>query len=101
MLEHLYAIDARVALGVILATGVTDAVYVLFTASVAARRRVAAASWSSAWYLLSSFAIISYTSNWAYVIFAAVGSWIGAFATITVLRHRSEAASPVIPSGAP
>jgi hypothetical protein len=88
MLEHLYAIDARVALGVILATGVTDAVYVLFTASVAARRRVAAASWSSAWYLLSSFAIISYTSNWVYVIFAAVGSWIGAFATITVLRRR-------------
>jgi hypothetical protein len=95
MLEHLYAIDARVALGVILATGVTDAVYVLFTASVAARRRVAAASWSSAWYLLSSFAIISYTSNWAYVIFAAIGSWIGAFATITVLRHRSEATPPL------
>jgi hypothetical protein len=97
MLEHLYAIDARVALGVVLATGVTDAVYVLFTASVAARRRVAAASWSSAWYLLSSFAIISYTSNWAYVIFAAIGSWIGAFATITVLRNRAEA-KPALPS---
>jgi hypothetical protein len=94
MLQHLYAIDVRVALAVILATAVTDAVYVLFTASVAARKRVAAASWSSAWYLLSSFAIISYTSNWAYVIFAAIGSWIGAFVTITVLRHRSEATPP-------
>jgi hypothetical protein len=96
MLEHFRIIDARVALGVILATGLTDAVYVMFTASVAARRRVAAASWSSSWYLLSSFAIISYTSNWAYVIFAAVGSWIGAFLTITLLRHRSEA-NPAAP----
>jgi hypothetical protein len=87
MLEHFRDIDVRVALGVIIATGLTDAVYVMFTASVAARQRFSAASWSSGWYLLSSFAIISYTNNWAYVLFAAIGSWIGAFATITFLRR--------------
>jgi hypothetical protein len=37
--------------------------------------------------LLSSYAVISYTENWVYVGFAAVGSWLGAFVTITYL-HR-------------
>jgi hypothetical protein len=86
-------IDPLVALGVVAATALTDAVYVMFTASVAARRRVPAASWSSLWYLLSSFAVISYTSNWIYVCFAAIGSWIGAYASMTFL-HRTPSHPP-------
>ncbi len=78
-------IDPAIAAGVVLSTAATDAVYVFFTASVASRRRMAAASWSSVWYLLSAFAVISYTSNWAYVLFAALGSWIGGFLSITAL----------------
>jgi hypothetical protein len=81
------AIDPLTAGGVMLATAATDAVYVLFTSAVVARRRVPAATWSSIWYLLSSYAVISYTENWVYVAFAAVGSWLGAFVSITVL-HR-------------
>ncbi len=81
-------IDPLIAVGVVLATATTDAAYVMFTASVAARRRVPAATWSSIWYLLSSFAVISYTSNWVYVVFAALGSWMGAYASITLL-HRT------------
>ncbi len=81
-------IDPLIAVGVVLATATTDAAYVMFTASVAARRRVPAATWSSIWYLLSSFAVISYTSNWVYVVFAALGSWVGAYASITLL-HRT------------
>ena len=83
----LSAIDPLTAAGVVLATAATDAIYVLFTSAVVARRRVPAASWSSIWYLLSSFAVISYTENWVYVGFAAVGSWIGAYASMTFL-HR-------------
>jgi uncharacterized membrane protein YhaH (DUF805 family) len=90
-------IDPLTAAGVFIATAVTDAVYVLFTSAVAARRRVPAANWSSVWYLLSSFAVISYTQNWVYVVFAAAGSWIGAFVSITFL-HRT---SPAAPRGAP
>jgi len=86
-------IDPLVAAGVFVATAATDAVYVMFTAAVAARRRAPAATWSSVWYLLSSFAVISYTSNWAYVCFAALGSWVGAFVTITFL-HRTPSSSP-------
>ncbi len=58
----------------LLATAVTDAIYVLFTNAVVRRRRLPAATWSSIWYLLSSFAVISYTQHWGYVIFAALGS---------------------------
>jgi uncharacterized membrane protein YhaH (DUF805 family) len=60
----------------------------MFTAAVGARRRLHAATWSSAWYLLSAFAVISYTRNWVYVCFAAVGSWLGAYASVTFLQRR-------------
>lgn len=78
-------VDPLIAVAVVATTAVTDAVYVMFNAAVSARRRVAAATWSSAWYLLSAFAVISYTSNWLYVAFAAIGSWIGGFLAITAL----------------
>ena len=89
-------IDPWVAAGVVLATATTDAVYVMFTSAVIARRRVPAATWSSIWYLLSSFAVISYTNNWVYVLFAAGGSWIGAYISITLL-HRSPTHTPPPP----
>jgi hypothetical protein len=92
------AIDPLTAGAVLLATAATDAVYVMFTSAVVARKRVPAATWSSVWYLLSSFAVISYTENWAYVAFAAVGSWLGAFATITFL-HRPPGGPPVSRAG--
>ncbi|HEX6771021.1 MAG TPA: hypothetical protein VF126_03280 [Acidobacteriaceae bacterium] len=75
-------IDPWLAVGVSISTAVTDAVYVLFNAAVSARRRLPAATWSSVWYLLSAFAVISYTRNWVYVGFAAAGSWIGAFCVV-------------------
>ncbi len=85
----LLSIDPLTALGVLAATAATDAVYVMFTSAIAARKRVPAATWSSIWYLLSSFAVISYTQNWVYVLFAAIGSWLGAFASMTFL-HRGR-----------
>ena len=81
------SIDPVTALAVVIATAATDAVYVMFSSAVAARKRLPAANWSSVWYLLSSFAVISYTQNWAYVAFAALGSWLGAFASMSYL-HR-------------
>ncbi len=80
-------LEPLVAVGVLASTALTDAVYVLFNAAVAQRRRLQAASWSSIWYLLSAFAVISYTHNAGYVIFAAGGSWIGAFCAMTWLRR--------------
>ena len=87
-------IDPLIALAVMAATAATDAVYVMFTAAVVARKRIPAATWSSFWYILSSYAVISYTENWIYVGFAAAGSWIGAFLTITYL-HRPPGGPPL------
>jgi uncharacterized membrane protein YhaH (DUF805 family) len=83
-----FAIDPLIALGVAAATAVTDAAYVFFNAAVAARRRIWAANWSGIWYLLSAFAVINYTQNAVYVVFAALGSWVGAFCSVTLLRRR-------------
>lgn len=84
MLPH---VDPLTAVTVVAATAATDAVYVMFTSAVVARKRLPAATWSAFWYLLSSYAVISYTENWVYVLFAAAGSWLGAFASLTFL-HR-------------
>ena len=88
------AIDPLTAGGVLLATALTDAVYVMFTSAVVARKRVPAATWSSVWYVLSSYAVISYTENWVYIAFAALRSWIGAYLTITFL-HSPPGGPPV------
>jgi hypothetical protein len=86
----LRAIDPLTAIGVLFATAATDAVYVMFSSAIAARKRLPAATWSSVWYLLSSFAVISYTQNWVYVVFAAIGSWVGAYASMTFLHRPSR-----------
>ena len=62
-------IDPWLALGVFISTAATDAVYVLFNAAVSSQRRLPTANWSGVWYLLSAFAVISYTKNWMYVGF--------------------------------
>jgi len=79
-------VDPWIAAGVVAATAATDALYVRFTAAVAARRSFAAANWSAMWYVVSSFAVISYTSNVVYVLFAAIGSWCGAYLSLAWLR---------------
>ena len=89
-----FGINPVMALGVLASTAATDAAYVFFNAAVGARRRVRAANWSAVWYMLSAFAVISYTENWIYVAFAAIGSWVGAYASITYL-HRPPGGPPV------
>jgi hypothetical protein len=84
-------IDPLIALGVVLATATTDAAYVFFNAAVAGRKRVQAANWSAIWYLLSAFAVISYTEHAIYVAFAAIGSWVGAFASVSWLVRPARA----------
>ena len=81
------AINPLIALAVFASTAVTDAAYVFFNAAVGARRRIRAANWSAVWYMLSAFAVISYTENAVYVLFAATGSWLGAFLSVTWLQR--------------
>ncbi len=97
-MEHLAGIDPLIALGVVTATALTDAGCVLYTSSVAHRRDLAAANWGSLTYMLSAFAVISFTNNWAYVVFAALGSWIGAYASMKYLRWRLPCAAAHAPA---
>jgi hypothetical protein len=85
------------ALAVFGATIVTDAVFVMFTAAVASRHRFRAANWSAVWYLLAAVSVISYTSNAIYVVFAAAGSWVGAYVSITWLHRSDPVTTPVPP----
>src|ERR1700748_1686795 len=90
----MHAPNPLIALGVMASTATTDAVYVLFNSAVSARRRISAANWSALWYMLSAFAVISYTGNAIYVLFAALGSWLGAFSAVTWLKRRDVSISP-------
>jgi hypothetical protein len=95
---HFAQIHPLLAIGVALSTAATDGVYVFFTAAVSSRRRISAATWSSVWYLLSSFAVITYTRDWAYVLFAALGSWIGAYISMSLLHAPARnTPAPVAP----
>ena len=69
------AFDPLIAIAVVFATALTDAIYVMFTNAVVKRKRFPAAAWSSVCYMLSSFAVITYTHHWIYVGFAAAGSF--------------------------
>ena len=86
-----------IAAAVFAATIVTDAVYVQFTAAVAARHRLRAANWSAVWYLLAAFSVISHTGNPVYVVFAGLGSWVGAYLSVTWLNWRQPEVAPVRP----
>jgi hypothetical protein len=97
--KNMMRLEPLIAAGVLASTALTDAVYVLFNAAVAQRRRLGAATWSSIWYLLSAFAVISYTHNPGYVIFAAGGSWIGAFCAMTWLGRGAEASPSTLRRG--
>ncbi len=97
----MHAPNPLIAAGVTASTALTDAVYVLFTSAVAARRRISAASWSSLWYMLSAFAVISYTGNAVYVIFAAAGSWLGAFGAVTWLNRMDRRTGTLMNPPAP
>jgi len=87
------AINPLIAIGVVASMAATDAAYVFFNAAVSSRRRVWAANWSAIWYMLSAFAVISYTDNAVYVAFAALGSWID-FTSVTWLHRAGSLALP-------
>jgi uncharacterized membrane protein YhaH (DUF805 family) len=91
----MHAPNLLMAAGVLASTALTDAVYVLFNSAVTSRRRVHAARWSSLWYLLSAFAVISYTGNPIYVVFAASGSWLGAFGAVSWLSRQDVKAGSI------
>src|SRR5438045_8903853 len=99
----IFGVHPLIALGVLASTAATDAAYVFFNAAVSGRRRLMAANWSAIWYMLSAFAVISYTENAFYVVFAALGSWLGGLRLddLAAPRKKSPAAAPRPAAAAP
>jgi hypothetical protein len=91
-----FHLNPLVAAGVAVSTAATDAIYVMFNVEVMARRPARAATWSSMWYLLAAFAVISYTGNPVYALFAAAGSWVGAYSSVRWLGRidKSDHVAP-------
>ncbi len=95
----LFGVHPLIALGVLASTAATDAAYVFFNAAVSGRQRIRAANWSAIWYMLSAFAVISYTENAVYVLFAAAGSWLGRRGRLLARRLRLGDLAPARPPG--
>lgn len=79
MIPTLLAFSLGLALVVFLATLAMDFLYVLYTASVVAGRRVAAATFSMIWHLTTALVIVVYTKSIVYLAFVGMGSWIGSY----------------------
>src|SRR5947207_11299324 len=100
----LFGVHPLIALGVLASTAATDAAYVFFNAAVSGRQRIRAANWSAIWYMLSAFAVISYTENAVYVLFAAAAPGSApsprSAGSVAATRLRSRCATPAL-SAAP
>jgi hypothetical protein len=46
---------------------------------------------------MAAVSVISYTSNPVYVLFAATGSWVGAYMSMTWLKRGEPAITPLRP----
>ncbi len=72
-------ISITLAVIVFVATMAIDFIYVLFSISVAAGRRIAAATFSMLWHVVTAVIVVVYTKSMIYLGFVALGSWIGSF----------------------
>ncbi len=74
--------DIKVAICVFVLTALMDALHAIYTRSVAQHRALSAATFGSAIYLISAFAVLQYTQNPWYLGFVVSGSWVGTFLSV-------------------
>ncbi|MFH0891932.1 MAG: hypothetical protein V1867_04080 [Candidatus Falkowbacteria bacterium] len=85
-LETLKTFNPIIALLILIAYIITDALYAKYTLDVANYNEYKAATIGSAIHFFLAFGIINYTENWLYIFPLAIGSWIGTF--LMVRRER-------------
>jgi hypothetical protein len=79
IVESFEAFNPIVALSVLIAYVVIDALYAKYTLDVANYNEYKAATIGATIHFLIAFGIINYTQNWLYIFPLAIGSWIGTF----------------------
>ena len=68
-----------IALGVMLAYFVVDAMYAYYTLSVSRLNALASANTGALMHFLLALGVLSYVGNYLYIVPIAVGSWFGTF----------------------
>ncbi len=75
----LLSISLGLAVAVFLATAAMDFLYVLYARSVAAGRRIAAATFSMIWHLVTALIVVVYLKNMLYLACVGIGGWLGSY----------------------
>lgn len=68
-----------VALGVMFAYFIVDAMYAYYTLSVARLNAFASANTGAIMHFLLALGVLSYVENFLYIIPIAIGSWLGTY----------------------
>lgn len=79
IIESFKTFNPIMALCVLVAYIIIDALYAKYTLDVANYNEYKAANIGVSIHFLIAFGVINYTQNWLYVFPLAIGSWIGTF----------------------
>lgn len=82
-------LDIGIVVLVLILTAMTDAMHAVYVRSVIAVEPFRAATLRSLIGAINAIAIIQYTHNATYLIFAIIGSWIGSYASVAY-AHRKK-----------
>lgn len=79
-----------IALGVMVAYFVIDAMYAHYTLSVARLNAFASANTGALMHFLLAFGVLSYVENFLYIFPIAIGSWLGTFYIIMSKQGKNK-----------
>lgn len=79
--------DPLTALAVTITLIISEGLFVAFAQAVIDKKKVLAGSYSAAYNVIIAFAVINYTQNSIYVIFAALGAFLGTVLTMFVSKR--------------
>lgn len=77
--ESIETFDMLIAIGVLVAYFIVDAMYAHYTLAVADLKAVPAANTGALMHFLLAPGVMSYMQNYLYIIPIAIGSWFGTY----------------------
>lgn len=88
--QSLESFNFLVALVVLIAYFIVDAMYAYYTLSVAELKAVSAANTGALMHFLLALGVLSYVQNYLYIIPIAIGSWFGTYMIIEKEKKNRE-----------
>jgi hypothetical protein len=82
LLQRAQEVQASMGLVIFLLTIVVDGLNTWHYRAIARKRAQSAATSGALVYLISCFAVLQYTENFAYVLFMMGGSWVGTYLVV-------------------